>query len=170
MTLESVVSVPIRSPIHFRLANRCQILDQTDKLSTLQTNLPKCLGCIPNMIYTMMWRLVWIMIPIVRRALNQVCLTNYNLLKQPFLITWKKTQEKPNADEYILSKATFNDRRQYFLFFIFYSVRLCRFCVVIRVFHPRHNGQWPPTLKDFLSQIVSITFIYPVFSLLNVQC
>ena len=54
MTLESVVSVPIRSPIHFRLANRCQILDQTDKLSTLQTNHPKCIGCIPNMIYTMM--------------------------------------------------------------------------------------------------------------------
>ena len=25
----------------------------------------------------------------------------------------------------------------------------CRFCVVIRFFHPRYNGQWPPTLKDF---------------------
>jgi len=28
-----------------------------------------------------------------------------------------------------------------------YSVR--RFCMVIRFFHPRHNGQWPPTSKDF---------------------
>ena len=36
----------------------------------------------------------------------------------------------------------------------------CRFCVVIRGFHPRHNGQWPPTSKDFLSQNVSITFIF----------
>ena len=25
----------------------------------------------------------------------------------------------------------------------------CRFCVVIRFFHPRHNGRWPPTSKDF---------------------
>ena len=24
----------------------------------------------------------------------------------------------------------------------------CRFCLVIRFFHPRHNGQWPPTSKD----------------------
>ena len=36
----------------------------------------------------------------------------------------------------------------------------CRFCVVIRFFHPRHNGQWPPTSKDFLYQILSITFIF----------
>ena len=37
------------------------------------------------------------------------------------------------------------------------------------------RGQWPPTSKVFLSQILSITFILilekePVFSLLNVQC
>ena len=36
--------------------------------------------------------------------------------------------------------------------------------MVIRFFHPRHNGQWPPTLKDFLSQILSITLY---FSYLN---
>ena len=40
-----------------------------------------------------------------------------------------------------------------------------RFCVVNGVFHPRHNGQWPPTSKNFLSQIVSITF----FSILILQ-
>ena len=28
----------------------------------------------------------------------------------------------------------------------------CRFCVVIRFFHPRHNGQWPLTLKDFYTR------------------
>ena len=27
-------------------------------------------------------------------------------------------------------------------------------------FSSRHNGQWPPTSKDFLSQILSITFIF----------
>ena len=42
----------------------------------------------------------------------------------------------------------------------FLAFDFCRFCVVIRFFHPRHNGQWPPTLKDFLSQILSITFIF----------
>ena len=36
----------------------------------------------------------------------------------------------------------------------------CRFCVVIQFFHPRHNGQWLPTSKDFLSHILSITFIF----------
>ena len=45
----------------------------------------------------------------------------------------------------------------------FLAIDFCRFCVVIRVFHPRQNGQWPPTSKDFLFQILSITF----FSYLN---
>ena len=39
----------------------------------------------------------------------------------------------------------------------------CRSHVVIWFFHPSHNGQWPQTSKDFLSQILSITF----FSYLN---
>ena len=53
------------------------------------------------------------------------------------------------------------------------SLLLCYFFVVVALtvsvlhghhfFHPRHNGQWPPTLKDFLYQILSITF----FSYLN---
>ena len=53
----------------------------------------------------------------------------------------------------------------------------CRFCVVIRFFIPGHNDQWPPNSKDFLSQTLSITFIFPVlilekepvFCILNVQ-
>ena len=48
----------------------------------------------------------------------------------------------------------------FFVFFLFFlAFDFFRFCVVILFFHPRHNGQWPPTTKDFLSQIVSITFI-----------
>ena len=37
--------------------------------------------------------------------------------------------------------------------------------MVIRFFHPRHNGQWPPNFKDFVSQILSITFIFPIIIL-----
>jgi len=46
----------------------------------------------------------------------------------------------------------------YFSFFIafdFLSV-LCGHSF----FHPCHNGQWPPTLKDFLSQILPNAFIF----------
>ena len=43
----------------------------------------------------------------------------------------------------------------------FLAFDYCRFCVIMRVFHPRHNGQWPLTSKDFLSQILSITFFAP---------
>ena len=37
----------------------------------------------------------------------------------------------------------------------------CRFCVVIRFNHPRHNGQWPPTSKDFYTRS------YPLHYILN---
>ena len=40
-------------------------------------------------------------------------------------------------------------------FIIFLPFDFCRFCVVIR-----HNGQLPPTSKDVLSQILTITFIF----------
>ena len=45
----------------------------------------------------------------------------------------------------------------------FFSVRLLSVLRGHSFFHPRHNGQWPPTSKDFLSQI------YPLhlFSYLN---
>ena len=37
-------------------------------------------------------------------------------------------------------------------FFFFLAFDFCRLCMVIRFFHPRHNGQWPPTLKDFYAR------------------
>ena len=63
-----------------------------------------------------------------------------------------------------------------FLFFLAFDI--CPFCVVIWYFHPRQNGQRPPTSNDLLSQIV-IHYIYlpililekePVFPFFNVQC
>ena len=57
---------------------------------------------------------------------------------------------------YILLRNHLNE-----VFFVcFFSVRLLSVLRGHSVFHPRHNGQWPPTLKDFLSQILSITFIF----------
>ena len=53
-----------------------------------------------------------------------------------------------------------NSSRIIFGGIFFLAFDFCRFCVVIRFFHPRHNGQWPPTSKDFLSQILSITFFF----------
>ena len=53
----------------------------------------------------------------------------------------------------------------YFFPYSYLAIDFCRFCMVIRFFHPRHNGQWPLTSKDFLSQILSITLI--LFSFLN---
>ena len=44
------------------------------------------------------------------------------------------------------------------IFFYFFSFRLVRFCVVTQFFHPLHNGQW--YRRNFLSQILSITFIF----------
>ena len=40
----------------------------------------------------------------------------------------------------------------YFLFLFLLAFDFCRFCVVIRFFHPGHNGQWPPTSKDIYTR------------------
>ena len=47
----------------------------------------------------------------------------------------------------------------------FLAFDFCLFCVVIRFFHPRHNGQWPPTANDFY------TIFYPLnyFLILNLE-
>ena len=90
----------------------------------------------------------------------------------------KKTQEKPDADEYILSKATFNDRRQYFLFFIFYSVRLLSVLCGHSFFssppqRPMTSDFEGFSITDFIHYIYFPILILekePIFSLLNVQC
>ena len=35
---------------------------------------------------------------------------------------------------------------------LFLAFDFCRFCAIIRFFHPCHNGQWPPTSKDFYTR------------------
>ena len=57
----------------------------------------------------------------------------------------------------------------FFIFLNFLAYDFCRFCVVIWFFHPCHNGQWLSTSKDFLSQILSIIFIFPSFTLRKSQ-
>ena len=47
---------------------------------------------------------------------------------------------------------------------VFLAFHFCRFCSVIRFFHPRHNGQWPPTLKDFYPRFYALHFC-PTFIL-----
>ena len=41
---------------------------------------------------------------------------------------------------------------------LFLAFDFCRFCVVIRFFHPRDNGQWPPTSKDFYTRSYPLHF------------
>ena len=51
--------------------------------------------------------------------------------------------------------------QQFFIYIyilILFSVWLLSVLRGHSFFHPRHNGQWPPTSKDFLSQILLITF------------
>ena len=48
----------------------------------------------------------------------------------------------------------------YFVFLSFFSVRLSSVLRGHSFFSSLHNGQWPPTWNEFLSQIVSITFIF----------
>ena len=45
-----------------------------------------------------------------------------------------------------------------FLFIFVLPFDFCRFCVVIRFFHPSHNGQWPLTSKDFYTRFYSLHY------------
>ena len=47
---------------------------------------------------------------------------------------------------------------QFKVFLFLLAFDFCRFCVVIRFFHPRHNGQWPPTSKDFYTRSYSLHY------------
>ena len=48
--------------------------------------------------------------------------------------------------------------------FCFWTFDFGRFCVVIRFFLPRHNGQWPPTSKDFYTRSYSLHYFLILFS------
>jgi len=59
--------------------------------------------------------------------------------------------------------------------FIFLAFNFCRFCVAIRFVHPSHNGQWPPTSKDFYTRSYPLfSYLYSwergSISLFNVEC
>ena len=49
------------------------------------------------------------------------------------------------------------------VFFFFLTFDFCRFCMVIRFFHPRHNGQWPPTSKAFYPRSYPLHF-FPILN------
>ena len=51
-----------------------------------------------------------------------------------------------------------------YFFNSFLAFDFCRFCVVIRFLHPRHNGQWPPTSKDVHTRFYPLHF-YPILNL-----
>ena len=53
------------------------------------------------------------------------------------------------------------------VFCCFLAFDFCRFCVVIRFFYPHHNGQWPPTSKDFLPDFIHYIY-FPILILSSV--
>ena len=75
-----------------------------------------------------------------------VILKRKNILRQDRLFLWS-----------IVFRALQDMSSLSVSYFIFLAFDFCRFCVVIRFFHPRHNDQWPSTLKDFY------TSLYPLF-------
>ena len=78
------------------------------------------------------------------------------------MIMWQTGYQKHLIDGlwalvlFYLSYVSVNKRSEQFImlsfFFFFFSVPLLSVLLVIRFFHPRHNGQWPPTSKDFYTR------------------
>ena len=82
------------------------------------------------------------------------------------------TKFEYRIEYYPLNKLNPTDFFGFFLAFNF-----CRFCVIIRFFHPRHNSQWPPTSKDFYPRFYPLYFLSYLYSLerasislFNVEC
>jgi len=44
-----------------------------------------------------------------------------------------------------------------------FAFDFCRFCIVIQFFHPRHNGQWPPTSQDFYTRSYPLHYFLILF-------
>ena len=53
--------------------------------------------------------------------------------------------------------------------FLFLAFDFCRFWVVIRFFHPRHNGQWPPP-SDFYTRLFSYLNSWERASIFPFEC
>ena len=73
-------------------------------------------------------------------------------------------------DTYVIQKSSF-------VVSLFLAFDLCRFCLAIRFFPPRHNDQWPPTSKDFYLRFYPLHFLSYLYSserasisLFNVEC
>ena len=49
---------------------------------------------------------------------------------------------------------------------VWLMIIVCRFCAVNRVFHPRPNGQWPSTSKDFYTRSYPLHY-FLIFILLK---
>ena len=58
----------------------------------------------------------------------------------------------------VLASCLFCRHVRYFTFFVL-AFDFCRFCVIIRFVHPRHNGQRPPTSKDFYPRFYPLHFL-----------
>ena len=74
-------------------------------------------------------------------------------------------------------KSDHADSRLLLVVFFVLACDFCRLCGAIRFFHPRHNGQWPPTSKDCYPRFYPLhLFSYlnswggASISLLNVEC
>ena len=82
-------------------------------------------------------------------------------------IVFFKNYRKMFINQHTLSHPSCHVLQPIFFSFSFLLFDYCRFCVVIRFFHPRHNGQWPPTSKDFYtrSYILHFYLSYNVFGM-----
>ena len=73
--------------------------------------------------------------------------TLHSLIKHSF-ITHEKKRPRILVSKFI----------SYFFYF-FYAFDFCRSPVVIRFYHSRHNGQWPPTLDSKLYPLHSFSYL-----------
>ena len=58
------------------------------------------------------------------------------------------------------------DSGRWFFWIFVWAFDFCWFCVVIRFFHPRQNGQWPLTSKDFYTRFYPLHY-YRILILLK---
>ena len=103
---------------------------------------------------------------------------SYGLWPLSMTLTLNTAIRKSTCWSYATSITALPKQEQLTLFsFCFLALDFCRFCLVTRFIHPSHNGQWPPTAKDFYPRFYPLHF-YPILilqiissiSLFNVEC